>query len=298
MTESTDQPGSHITRPKCVVESGAWPFITKRIFEAADKKKTIWSSRHHRKHLQVSLESRTVLPKFSVAEFVWFPHRMNWWIGAIFSIGSLLFALASLFGLASMAMNEMSVWRETVGVTFFVGSLFFTTAAYLQLFQTANVREFPLHKPGSSRRKILFGWRPRDIGWVSCALQFIGTLCFNLNTLDGIFPTEGWIRQDVLIWFPDFIGSVFFLASGQLAFAETCHKRWGWQPNNISWWVVFSNLLGCVAFMIAALLSVSLPFPVAPWLSVASVAFTLIGSIGFLIGSLLMLPESTSTYAD
>ena len=33
-----------------------------------------------------------------------------------------------------------------VATTFFVGSLFFTAAAYLQLFQSANAREFPLPK--------------------------------------------------------------------------------------------------------------------------------------------------------
>ncbi|MDG2185450.1 MAG: hypothetical protein P8K79_07210 [Mariniblastus sp.] len=298
MTESTDQPESHVTHPQCVAESGPWPFITKRIFEAGDKKKTIWSSRHHRKHLRVSLDSRTVLPKLRLAEVVWFPRRMNWWMGVIFSLGALLFGLASLLSLDSTAMNEMSGWREMVAATFFVGSLFFTAAAYLQLFQSANAREFPLQKPGSSRRKILFGWRPRDIGWVSSALQFVGTIWFNLNTFDGMLPDVGWIRQDLLLWFPDMIGSIFFLISGRLAFLETCHKRWRWQPNNISWWVVFSNLLGCVAFMIAAVLAVSLPVPVASWISVSSVVFTLVGSIGFLIGSLLMLPESTSTYSE
>ena len=298
MTESTDQPDSHVARPQCVAESGPWPFITKRIFEAGDKKKTIWSSRHHRKHLRVSLDSRTVLPKLRLAEVVWFPRRMNWWMGVIFSLGALLFGLASLLSLDSTAMNEMSGWREMVATTFFVGSLFFTAAAYLQLFQSANAREFPLQKQGSSRRKIIFGWRPRDIGWVSSALQFVGTIWFNLNTFDGMLPDMGWIRQDLLLWFPDMIGSIFFLISGRLAFLETCHERWRWQPNNISWWVVFSNLLGCLAFMIAAVLAVSLPVPVASWISVSSVVFTLIGSIGFLIGSLLMLPESTSTYSE
>ena len=296
MTKSSSQHRFHFGRRKCVEEAGPWRFITKRIFEAADKEKSIWSSRHHRKHLRVSLESCTVLPALNWVELVWCPRRLNWWIGAVFSIGALLFLLGSAFSLDSTAMREMSSWRMTVAVTFFVGSLFFTTAAYLQLFQTVNAGEFSLARKRGFKRKILFGWHPRDIGWLSSALQLVGTLWFNLNTFDGMLPAVGWVRQDLLLWFPDAIGSVLFLVSGRLAFAETCHKRWGWQPRNISWWVVFSNLLGCAAFMIAALMSVSLPFPVVSWLSVGSVIFTLIGSVGFLVGSLLMLPESTSSY--
>ena len=106
---------------------------------------------------------------------------------------------------------------------------------------------------------MLFGWRPHDIGWLSRALQFIGTILFNFNTFDAMIPSLNWFQQDLLIWVPDIVGSILFLASGYLAFIETCHAHWAWNPRSISWWVVFTNLLGCVGFMISALFAIVLP---------------------------------------
>lgn len=104
-------------------------------------------------------------------------------------------------------------------------------------------------------------------------------------------PEHSWIGQDLAIWTPDLLGSVLFLLSGYLAFIETCHAPWAWQPGSLSWWVTFANLLGCVGFMIAALSAFVSPLSDRPLSGSGSVAFTLIGALGFLIGSLLMLAE-------
>ena len=50
-------------------------------------------------------------------------------------------------------------------------------------------------------------------------------------------------------------GSVLFLAPGYLAFIETSHAYWAWQPKSLSGWVMFVNFLGCVAFMVSAVLA-------------------------------------------
>jgi hypothetical protein len=135
------------------------------------------------------------------------------------------------------------------------------------------------------------GWRPRDIGWVSSALQFVGTILFNFNTLDAMMPTLTWFDQDLVIWVPNFAGSVLFLLSGYLAFIETCYSHWAWQPKSISWWVVFINLLGCVGFMASAMLSTYWPGSTRVGLATLATSFTLQGAVCFLVGSLLMLPE-------
>ena len=59
----------------------------------------------------------------------------------------------------------------------------------------------------------------------------------------------------------------------------------------INWWVTFTNLVGCGGFMIAALSSFVPPHSDGPVLVLVSLSFTLIGALGFLIGSLLMLAE-------
>jgi len=166
------------------------------------------------------------------------------------------------------------------------------TPAYLQLFQAANAGEFPARGQAGSRRAVRFGWRPHDVGWLSCALQFAGTILFNFNTFDALLPGLDWVEQDLAIWVPNFAGSVLFLASGHLAFAEVSHAHFSWQPKNLSWWVTSVNLLGCVGFMISAVFAVVLPTPPSFDAVTVSVWFTLLGAIGFLIGSLLMLPET------
>jgi len=177
-------------------------------------------------------------------------------------------------------------------VVFFVGSIAFTIAAYIQVFQSANAG--PTEKAAHVRptRKIrAVGWRPADIGWLSSVLQFIGTLLFNASTYDAILGGGGWFRQDLTIWGPDFVGSSFFLASGYLAFSECCDGYWRWKPGSLSWWIVFVNLVGCIAFMGSAVFAfVPLSAPSFGFV-LASNLLTLVGSAGFLVGSLLLFPE-------
>ena len=175
---------------------------------------------------------------------------------------------------------------------FFAGSIPFTVAAYLQLFQAANAGEIPLRDDQSSHRRLFFGWQPHNIGWLSSALQFVGTILFNINCFDALLPTIDWRQQDLEIWAPDFTGSVFFLVSGYLGFIETCHAHWAWKPSSLSWRVVFINLLGCIGFMVSAFFAFVTSGSPNPETVTISVAFTLVGAVAFLVGSLLMLPES------
>lgn len=200
----------------------------------------------------------------------------------------------SLLTLEPGIARQWSLDNATVNAIFFAGSIPFTTAAYLQLFQAANAGEFTTQGLQVRPRPVLFGWRPHDIGWLSCALQFPGTVLFNINTFDAMLPALDWLQQDMAIWVPDVAGSMLFLASGYLAFIETCHKHFAWLPKDISWWVTLVNLLGCVAFMVSAVFAVVLPKPVAPGITILAVVCTLIGAAGFLTGSLLMLPETAT----
>jgi hypothetical protein len=220
------------------------------------------------------------------------PWRLNWWIGTIFAAGSLLFAFASVLSLVPSLARMWPVDTAEINAIFFAGSIPFTVAAYLQLFQAANVAPFPPMNAEEPGRMHVVGWKPNDVGWLSCALQFVGTILFNFNTFDAMIPSLTWFEEDLLVWVPNIIGSILFLASGYLAFIETCHGYWGWQLRSISWWVVFINLLGCVGFMVSALFSIFLPGQPDATMVTLAVAFTLQGAVCFLVGSLLMLPET------
>ena len=185
-----------------------------------------------------------------------------------------------------------AISASATGAIFFAGSLPFTTAAYLQLWQAANAKDIPGDTIKPHKRRRLFNWRPRDVGWLSCALQFIGTVLFNINTFDAMSPPPSWIEQDVMVWIPNFFGSIAFLASGYLAFIEVCHRHWAWQPRSLTWWLVFINLMGCMAFMASALTAMSFPGPTNTMLLTLSLAGTLTGALCFLTGALLTLVEA------
>jgi hypothetical protein len=288
-----NQKNEELSELQCSEANGPWPFTTRRVYQKPDHSHMVWDSRHHRKSLLVraSDEAEKVATKLYC---LWMPRRLNWWIGVVFALGSLLFALASVLSLAPALARAWSLDSTGINAVFFAGSISFTIAAYLQLLQAANAGDFPRDGTRSLRRPVLFGWRPRDIGWLSCALQFVGTILFNFNTFDAMIPSLTWFQEDLVIWAPNIIGSILFLASGYLAFIESCHAHWAWKPESISWWVVFTNLLGCVGFMISAIFAIVLPGPSNIEAVTLSVLFTLLGAVGFFVGSLLMLPEAIS----
>lgn len=269
---------------------GPWPFTTQRIYQRLDHSQMVWRSRDHRKALHAAKSGRSIRVGATLLRCLWMPRQLNWWIGVIFALGSFLFMVGSIFSLTPMLARTWLLDTNAINTIFFAGSIPFTTAAYLQLFQAANAGK---HSRQQLRRSItLIGWYPYEIGWLSCALQFPGTLLFNVNTLDAMLPGLDWLQQDLDIWVPDFIGSVLFLISGYLAFIETCHAHWAWKLSDLSWWVTFINLLGCMGFMVSALFAFVLPMSASLDVVAISTAFTLIGAVGFLIGSLLMLPET------
>ena len=272
-------------------EAGAWPFVTRRVYRAADGTELVWSSRHHRKGL-VAGEARVAARMAALQHWLWMPRELNWWIGNIFAVGSVLFALGSVLSLAPALARAWSLDTTQINAIFFTGSIPFTVAAYLQLYQAANAGEFSPSGSGAPAQRRRLGWRPHDAGWSSCALQLLGTVLFNFNTFDAMIPSLTWFEEDLVVWAPNIAGSILFLASGYLAFIETCHGHWGWKPGEISWCVVFANLLGCIAFMISAVFAIV--FPGGPNVEAATISlgFTLLGAIGFLAGSLLMLPEA------
>ena len=283
---------------EAIEEQGLWPFISRRIYRHYNGSHHAWQSRHHRKGLSV-FEPLEVLPLHVLIRFgLWLPKDLNWWIGVIFAFGSALFVAGSVRAIGTSLGRLQSPDPNLIqsldpNLIFFAGSIPFTAAAYLQLFQAANAGDPAESDRPAPKHRAVFGWKPREIGWLSCALQFLGTMLFNINTFDALLPGLGWLQQDLAVWVPDFVGSILFLASGYLAFGETCHTYWAWKPRSLSWWITFTNLLGCVAFMMSAFFAFVPKEAFHFNAALISVLFTLLGAVGFLAGSLLMLPEAS-----
>ncbi|MCB1700522.1 MAG: hypothetical protein H6985_17010 [Pseudomonadales bacterium] len=219
-----------------------------------------------------------------------FRRTLNWWVGILFALGSTLFALGGILVLAPELARKWSLDTASIGLVFFVGSIFFSAAAYLQLLQAANTPPGTRIDETGVKPLAWFSWRPYDPDWLGCALQFAGTLLFNINTFDSLFAQLDWLQQDLMIWTPDMVGSSLFLGSGYIAFAEYWRQSGPWQPGRRSWWIVVINLLGCLAFMVAAGLSF-VPFDSGGGVNMAiSTGFLVAGALAFLAGGLLLLP--------
>ena len=115
-------------------------------FASADGSEQVWSSRHHRKGLLQSTTREAEEVAVKLSSCLWMPQQLNWWIGIIFAVGALLFALASVLSLWPNLAAAWSLDSTAINAIFFAGSIPFTIAAYLQLFQAANAGDFVLRR--------------------------------------------------------------------------------------------------------------------------------------------------------
>ncbi len=205
-----------------VVYGGPRPFITSASWSLPDGRRVRWRSRAHRKSTGHG-------------------RGLTWVIGLLFAIGSTCFMLGPVPAYSS------AVGAQATAITFFVGSLFFTTAAYLSYLQV--VRD-------AGRR--WFGWVPHDMGFWATLIQFLGTLFFNVTTFAGLLdvPTD---QVNQVVWRPDAYGSICFLVSSAVAFAEAGHRWWSWRPGERDWHITALNLWGSVFFGMSAIGAYLLP---------------------------------------
>jgi len=168
-------------------------------------------------------------------------------MGALFAIGSVCFALGSL----PAYFDNLA--PAIVAGTFFVGSIFFTSAASVQLRESVSS---PTGVEATSPRPRGFaarGWRPRSIDWWAASIQLVGTVWFNVSTFAATRQDLTAEQQRHLIWAPDLFGSICFLVASWLAYSEV-NPRLRPQPDgSVGWWIAALNLAGSVAFGGAAI---------------------------------------------
>jgi YrhK-like protein len=97
-----------------------------------------------------------------------------------------------------------------------------------------------------------------------------------------------------LVWTPDLVGSACFLASGYLAYVEVCGGLLRPPQRTLEWIIAAVNLLGCIAFGISALAAFWVPSQGSVLDLAAANVFTALGGLCFLVGAVLLLPESAA----
>jgi len=291
-----------MTDSKSVTQFFFFFYITKVVHSLADGTQKIVTSRRHRKGRGLILLSHDGVKQVDPDRknpwlHLWAPSRLTWWVAVLFLIGSALFSVGGYCITFPQNLSEAWTNELTVDWIFFIGSIFFTCAAFCQLLESINAGDSEgLHADETISDTFQWmAWHPQRIGYLACVVQLTGTVMFNFNTAGAFLPDLSWTQQDLVIWTPNIIGCICFLIASRLAFMEVCHGYWGWQPGNIEWWITVLNLLGSIGFMISALYSLAVPPGDSSdhftWLSAF---FTFQGGVCFFIASYLLLPEMFS----
>jgi hypothetical protein len=168
-------------------------------------------------------------------------------IGILFMIGSGCFAVASLPGASSVS-------DKAVGVVYFVGSIFFTTAAFEQLRVA----------------------RGTGTAMWAAGIQFAGTLFFNVTTFFGMYHHFSTHTSNLLVWSPDAFGSTCFLVSSVLAEIAVLHAALQVRRS------ATLNLIGSVAFGISAIAGYVVPDTDELVNAALATSMTLVGALCFL----------------
>ena len=179
---------------------GLGPFVTREVFRRPDGGRVVWESRWHRKH-----------PGGSPATSVWWaPGAIAWWIGVLFAVGSTCFALGAFPSYAT------GVGTNADNLTYFIGSIFFTTAAFLQYHEAATAQTALVGPPRSGGVRSLFSVQHHRIDWWASLIQLVGTLWFNRTTLSALVVGLGATTDHHPVWRPDALG-FGLLPRGELA---------------------------------------------------------------------------------
>ena len=257
---------------------GPGRFVTREVFTRPDGTEIAWDSRAHRKQAGPLDAGR--------GSTWWAPGALGWWIGVLFAIGAACFTIGPFPGYAD------AVGPHADAITFFVGSVFFTSAAFLQYLQAINApRDLVL--PLRKQRLTIWAWEPGRLDWESTAVQFVGTLFFNLTTFAAIDAALSTQQATRIVWVPDAAGSVCFLIASWFAWGEVVHGSWSWEPGSLSWWIAGLNMLGSIAFGVSAVAAFYVP-TTGDMVNTRLVNLgTAIGGACFLVGAVLLLPERT-----
>jgi hypothetical protein len=250
-------------------------FQTSLTWKAPDGRVITWASRAHRKR------DRGAAPESTW----WAPRALGWWVAILFVIGSACFAIGPAPGYLAW------VGYRADAMTFFIGSLFFTSAALCQYIETVTAPR--ALADGAPAKRPFLGIEMSRIDWWAAAVQLVGTVFFNVTTFFALATNLDAQQAHHLIWTPDAVGSICFLVASELAFAEVGHRWFSWFPHWRSWRITALNMLGSIAFGISAIAAFILPTtgePASVWLTNAG---TFVGAICFFVGAILLLPERT-----
>jgi hypothetical protein len=151
-----------------------------------------------------------------------------------FAVGSVFFAVGAV---PAYADAVGPVWGSA---TFAAGSIFFTLAGLIQLALSGRR---PPHRDSTTGQLA---------DWWSAAIQFIGTLLFNISTFAVLIGARRGTGGLSTGWVPDAWGSVCFLVASALALVAASRRHELWDHHARTLRGTWLNMAGSIAFGAAA----------------------------------------------
>jgi hypothetical protein len=235
-----------------------------------------WNARRHRKGLGPLTDE-------TAAEIESLTQHLNRPIALRFILGASLFFIAAALGLLDLGSAFL---QNTI---YFIGSIFFTLAGYLQYVQSINNSE-DIHLRSELRRWRWLAWQPGRVDFWVVFSQLLGTLAFNFNTFDA-FLSHTPTGELLGVGIPDMFGSILFMISGTLGVIEFNHRLILWPSRSLQSWITLINFWGCVLFMGSAVITPVTFLDPSVWSDLSSVGLTAAGALAFLTSSVMMLYE-------
>lgn len=214
------------------------------------------------------------------------PARLNAAIAWLFLVGSACFVLGSVPAYVNAVGGPID------GVTYLVGSIFFTAASFAQLVQVQSPAMTGVDEVGQHTRSPvrLWNWLPHDRGWLAAASQFPGTVFFNVSTLAALTHNATAAEENRYVWRPDLFGSTLFLVASAFGVLAVSAHFSSLRARSLPWRIAWLNMTGSILFMASALASYVIPSTDELVSTRVAVAGTLLGAVCFLTGAALMFP--------
>lgn len=274
-------------------------FTTRLIKPYNEKQAYIYTSRRARKglpELLVEISTYSLSKPFTKHSlYTYQPNVLTWWVAHFFMLGSSLFAAGGFM----LLYFESNFSNLDINLTFFIGSIFFTLAAYGQLLEVINADI--TNKVYLNRKESPWLWweyRPGNLGYLASITQLVGAILFNFNTFDAFYTGLSALAEDVIIWIPNMLGSILFITASFFAWLEVYQDKYIKSFYSVTWWIIWINILGSVFFQLSAILSYVDIASGELFDGINSLKHTVYGAICFFIASYLLVVEMAEDEQD
>jgi drug/metabolite transporter (DMT)-like permease len=186
---------------------------------------------------------------------------------------------STLFALGAVPFYADRVGPIVTNATFAAGAVFFTHAAFIQL--ALSGRRPPRQSSSRADRA----------DWWAAAVQFAGTLLFNLSTITALVAAIVVDLPGEDGWRPDAWGSICFLVASAFAVIATTAREGLWDPHARTWRCTWLNMAGSVFFGISAVGAYVIPETGTLVSQIWANLGTFLGALCFLAAALLSRRE-------